>query len=225
MAFLRGMVVVGLLAGPVAADDGKGPAAGSRVAAEPEAPAISASWPADIRAELERIDGLHRSIVRGGPVEGWRFETVRAGYQAVLKRAGGQPGLEDALRDRLARVSRDEQASRAAREIESILAKGRRVDADVEAVRRNLGRAERARARNFEAVGFIQPSARMIEGRKLFALIGSKGAAIAYLDIPPGINPAPYYVCRSGIRGRVRYSEELRSRLITVRDIVRLEGD
>ncbi|WP_165226838.1 hypothetical protein [Aquisphaera insulae] len=217
MTHLSGIVVASLLAACfVAVDEGGG-------ASRPSKP--SPAWPAEIRAELERVDAMHTSIVKGGSVEGWRFETVRAGYQELLKKANGQPGLEDALRDRLARVSRDEQAARAAREIEAILAKSRRRDADVAKVRRDLSRLDQARARSFDAIGFIQPSSRIVDGRKLFVLIGRQGKAVAFLDIPPGINPGPYYASRAGVRGQVRFNADLGARLIIVRDLVRLDLD
>jgi len=61
----------------------------------------------------------------------------------------------------------------------------------VAAVRRDLARLERTRARGYDAIGFIQPSARKVDGHKVFALIGGQGSTIAYLDIPPPLTPSP----------------------------------
>ena len=37
----------------------------------------------------------------------------------------------------------------------------------------------------------MQPSSQKIDGRKLFVLIGKNGGTVAYLDIPPGLDPEP----------------------------------
>ena len=187
-------------------------------------PRASSSWPPGVSAELQRIDGIYQVIIASQPIEQWRFETVRAGYQNLLKRAGDQLELEEALRTRLNRLTQHEQAARAARTIESILAKSHRRDSEVAAVRRDLARLERTRARSYDAVGFIQPSARKVDGHKVFALIGGQGSTIAYLDIPPGLDPEPFLARRIGVRGQTHFSEDLGTRLITVRDMESIEA-
>ena len=72
-----------------------------------------------------------------------------------------------------------------------------------------------SRARAYDAVGFVQPSARKVDGHKVFTLIGRNGTAIAYLDIPPGLNPEPLLARRVGVRGQAHWSEDLGTRLIT----------
>ena len=116
---------------------------------------------------------------------------LRASYQGLLKRGGDRADLEEAIRTRLARVTQHEQAARSARAIESILARSHRRDREVIAVRQRLAQQARSRARAYDAVGFVQPSARKVDGHKVFTLIGRDGTAIAYLDIPPGLNPEP----------------------------------
>ena len=184
----------------------------------------SSSSPPEISTELERIDATCKAIIASQPIERWRFETVRADYQGLLKRAGDRADLEDKLRTRLARVTQYEQAALAARTIESILAKSHRRDGQVAAVRRDLARLEQTRARAYDAVGFIQPSVRKFDGHKLFALIGAKGSAIAYLDIPAGLDPEPFLARRVGVRGQAHFSEDLGTRLITVRDMENIEA-
>jgi hypothetical protein len=184
----------------------------------------SSSWSPEIAAELQRIDGIYQVIIASQPIEQWRFETVRASYQALLKRSGDQEGLEEALRKRLNRLTRHEQAARAARTIEAILADSHRRDREVAAVRKDLARLERTRARGYDAVGFIQPSARKVDGHKVFALIGGQGSTIAYLDIPPGLDPQPLLARRVGVRGQTHWSEDLGTRLITVRDMESIEA-
>jgi hypothetical protein len=181
------------------------------------------SWPAELASELDRIDAMHRAIIAGQPIEDWRFETVRASYQGLLKRGGDRADLEEAIRVRLARVTQHEQAARAARAIESILARSHRRDREVIAVRQRLAQQARSRARAYDAVGFVQPSARKVDGHKVFTLIGRDGTAIAYLDIPPGLNPEPLLARRVGVRGQAHWSEDLGTRLITVRDMESIE--
>jgi hypothetical protein len=167
---------------------------------------------------------MHRAIITGQPIEDWRFETVRASYQGLLKRGGDRADLEEAIRTRLARVTQHEQAARSARAIESILARSHRRDREVIAVRQRLAQQARSRARAYDAVGFVQPSSRKVDGHKVFTLIGRDGTAIAYLDIPPGLNPEPLVARRVGVRGQTHWSEDLGTRLITVRDMESLEA-
>ena len=167
---------------------------------------------------------MHDAILRGQPIEQWRFETVRAGYQAVLKRSGDNPVVEEALRDRLARVTRHEQAARAARTIQTTLAASRRRDTQVAQMSQRLATADRARTRTYNAIGFVQPSSREVDGRKVHALIGSNGSTIAYLDIPPGIDITALGVRRVGVLGVTHFNQDLGARLITVRDLDAIES-
>jgi hypothetical protein len=184
----------------------------------------TAALPAAVAAEMDRVDAMDRAIVTAEPILQWRFESVRAGYQAILRRAGDNPAVEAALRDRLARVTRHEQAAQAARTIETILARSQQRDAEVAGVRQRLAAAQRTHARAYSAMGLVQPSSRMVEGRKLHALIGADGATLAYLDIPPGVDLDPLLSRRVGVRGASHYNPDLGARLITVRDLEALES-
>ncbi|MGC8642126.1 MAG: hypothetical protein ACP5XB_19865, partial [Isosphaeraceae bacterium] len=101
-------------------------------------PSARAGWPPALSAELARVDGMFRLIVASQPVAQWRFETVRAGYQNLLRQAGDRADVENALRTRLAQVTQHERAARAARTIESILARSHRRDVEVAAARSAL---------------------------------------------------------------------------------------
>ena len=184
----------------------------------------TASLPATVAAEIGRVDATYRAILTAQPIGQWRLDTVRAAYQAILKRAGDNPAVEEALRDRLARVTRHEQAAQAARTIETILARSRRRDAEVAQVQQRLAAAERAHTRAYNAIGYVQPSSRMVEGRKLHALIGSSGSTLAYLDIPPGLDLDVLMSRRVGVRGTTHYNPDLGARLITVRDLEAIES-
>jgi hypothetical protein len=175
--------------------------------------------PPDIGAEIGQVEAMHRAILTNQPIEQWRFETVRARYQALLKRAGENPSVEEALRVRLAQVTRHEQAAESARTIQTILARSRRRDLEVAEVRQRLARTDRVHTRGYSAIGFIQPSSRMVEGRKLYALIGGDGSTLAYLDIPPGVDLDSLIARRVGVRGTTHFNEDIGARLVTVRDV------
>ncbi len=170
--------------------------------------------------ELRRIDGVLQAIVTGRPVESWELTDVRAEYQTLLK---ARPELQDALKSRLDRVSQYERAAKAAKRIIAIVSRSRRRDQEVAKVERKMAASAQETQRLFDAVGFVQPSSRMINGRKVYALIGREGAAVAYLDIPPGLDPEPLLAHRVGVRGQTRFNADLRTRVIAVSDLENLE--
>jgi hypothetical protein len=173
-------------------------------------------------SELKRIDGKLRAIVTGQPVELWSLETVRADYQALLK---AHPELEDAVKGRLDEVGRYEGASKAARRFITIISKSRRRDDEVAKVERKMESSARESQRLYDAVGFVQPSSKRVNGRKLYALIGREGTAAAYLDIPPGLDPEPMLAHRVGVRGQARFNGDLGARVIAVSDLEDLEPE
>jgi hypothetical protein len=182
------------------------------------------SLPAAIADEIKSADAVHRSIRSNPAIAQWRFDTVRSTYQAILKKAGNDPHVEEAVRARLARVTRDERAAQAARTIDGILAESHRRDQEVSAQKRRVAAAGRSRARTFSAVGYMQASTEKIDGRKLYVLIGTDGSTLAYLDIPPGLDIDTLVAHRVGVRGDPHYNEELGTRLITVRDLEKMES-
>jgi hypothetical protein len=199
----------------------------------PTPTAATAPMPADVvRAEhdeslpgasdpdLRRIDGMLQAIVTGQPVESWRLEGVRAEYEALSK---SRPGLEEPLRARLAQVTKYEQSAKAAQRFIAAVSKSRRRDQEVAKVERKMATVAQESRRSYDAVGFVQPSSRRVEGRKVYALIGRQGTAVAYLDIPPGLDPDPLLTHRVGVRGQSRYNGDLRARVIIVRDLEDLE--
>jgi hypothetical protein len=119
----------------------------------------------------------------------------------------------------LALLTRVDQAAQAARTIESVLAESHRRDGDVALVKTRIAAAGGLHARAYSAVGYIQPSAEEVSGRKLFLLIDRDGSTVAYLDIPPGLDIEPLLAHRVGVRGDPHFNEDLGSRLITVRDV------
>ena len=86
-------------------------------------------------------------------------------------------------------------------------------------MQRQLAAVDRYRTVTYHAIGVVQPSSRVVDGRKLHTLIGQDGRTIAYLDIPPGLDVEAMGARRVGVRGSVHYNQELGTRLITVRDL------
>ncbi len=192
----------------------------------PRRPAVAAKpivdppgLPAEVAAELKSLDRDHRAVVSQREVAAWRFEAERARSQAILKRAGDDPRVREAVSARLARLERDERSAAAAREVEATLAHMRRLDGEVDAAERKLAASAPKPARGYTAIGFMKPSNQFLEGRKLYALIGTDGKTTAFLDIPPGLEIEPITAGRVGVRGRSRFDEDLSVPLITVREL------
>ncbi len=175
--------------------------------------------PTGAMAEIGRVDAMHRAILAEQPIEQWRLDAVRSGYQEILKRWGDNRPVEEALRLRLARVTRHEQAAAASREFQEVLTRSRRRDAQVAELQQRLAAVDRQRTLTYRAIGLVQPSSRVVDGRRLFSLIGPDGKTIAYLDIPPGLDVEALGTRRVGVRGAVHYNPDLGTRLITVRDL------
>lgn len=169
--------------------------------------------------EIQVSDEVYESLKRGKPPAQWELNGVRSRLEAVLKSSGSDPRVEEAVRVRLARVTRDEQAAKAARTIESILAESHRRDREVAVERKRIAAVGRSKRRTFSAVGYMQASTEKVDGRKLFVLIGKDGSTVAYLDIPPGLDIERMVAHRVGVRGEPHFNEDLGARLITVRDL------
>ena len=130
----------------------------------------------------------HRSILAA--CRSSNGDSIRSapGYQTCSNvPATTRPSMQ-ALRDRLSRVTRHEQAAKAARTIRRPWPQAADAMPRSPGFERRLAAIDRSRTRTFSAVGFVQPSSRVVDGRKLHALIGSNGSTLAYLDIPPGID-------------------------------------
>jgi len=194
------------------------PSAGSRSLAGVD-PIQAADLSASLRAEIAQLDREHREMVRNRPIRSWDFEGERARWQAVLERLASDSPARKGIQARLARLDRDEASAAAAREIEAILERGKRLDREVLAAERVLSRTGPRRARGYRLVGYLKPTSQMMDGRKLFALIGSDGLTKAYLDLPPGIEYESVVTRRVGIRGESHYSRDLNAPLISVRDL------
>ena len=185
---------------------------------------LPGSLPPETASEIKSIDAMRRAIEACAPIERWQFDGVRIRYQTLLKTGSTEPALEEVVRGRLEQLKRLEQAARAAAAIQTILAQSHRRDRDLVHSKRQRNTSATRRVTLYQAVGFMQPSTQKVDGRKLFVLIGKNGKTVAFLDIPPGLDPDPALARRVGVRGVVHYDEDLQSRLITVRDLEPLES-
>ena len=70
--------------------------------------------PAKYAAQIQDVDEICRSKRLSQPIAQWQTATVRSRYQSILKSAGNDATVEEAIRGRLASVTRDEQAAQAA---------------------------------------------------------------------------------------------------------------
>ena len=147
----------------------------------------------------------------------------RQRYEALLKGVT-DAGSGHAIRARLDVVARHEAMARDARLIATLLERSRRRDDTLALSLQRLADAGRPDERGYDVQGLIQPSSHKVEGQKVFALIGRDGTTQAYLDIPPGIDVQSFLTRRVGIRGAVNYNEDLRARLIRVREVEPLDG-
>lgn len=184
---------------------------------------LPASLPPDLAAEIAPIDASYRAVLRQ-PLEQWRLGPIRESYKGLLERMT-DANAQAALRARLERVGRHADAAESARAFQALLERSRRRDREVAAIRSRLVDDERRLARPYDAEGLMQPSARKINGQKVFALIGPEGTTQAYLEVPAGLDASPLLSRRVGVRGEIQYSDSLRARLISVRDLDPLEGD
>jgi len=189
----------------------------TRVAFEEVKPRSGPALPPEVVA----IDAQHRAALEQ-PVERWQLGQVRSRYESLLQRASAL-ATADALRGRLALVARHEQIARSARAFRVLLERSRRLDREVAITLHRLAELDHPQRRPFVAEGLIQPSSRLVDGHRVYALIGTSGEPIAYLDVPPGLDARPALTKRVGVRGSVRYSETLGSRLIAVKDLEPLE--
>jgi hypothetical protein len=62
-------------------------------------------------------------------------------------------------------------------------------------------------------------SSRLVDGERVYALIGADGFPAAYLKLAPGIGGSRYAGAQVGVRGSRRYDETLRADVIEVNDL------
>ena len=183
---------------------------------DPELAALPAP-PAELGPALEGIEAEHRRALRG-PLETWQLGPIRDGYRDLLGRQTG-PAARAAVQARLDQVERQARLAEEARSFLSVVDRSRRRDSGLGGTPDGDEPPARTKSRDYDARGLLQPSSRQADGQRLFALIGTDGGTLAYLDFPPGLDPSPLVGHRVGVRGGIHFNEELNARLFAVKDL------
>lgn len=166
---------------------------------------------------LRAVEDEHRAILRQA-IDRWHLERVRVGYQDVRSRVtDAQAGT--ALEARLSLIERQSAAAAVARSLERRLEQSRDLDRELGAAEQAIAEAFPETATPFDAVGLVQPSSRLVDGQRVFALVGADGRTTAYLRFPPGVLRNDATAQRVGVRGTSRYDETLQTRVIEVREL------
>jgi hypothetical protein len=183
----------------------------------------TADLPPDLAAPVRAIEGSHRAVVNQ-PIERWDFTEVRRDYQSLLASRRDDPARA-AAREGLDRVDQADDLAKASRTFEALIRKSRQRDAEVEKIKESLRALRASEALSYDAEGLLQATARRVEGEKVFALINDEGQIVTYLRIPPGVDTINLVARRVGVRGKSRFNEGLRFRLLDVADIEALDDD
>ena len=182
-----------------------------------------ASVPPDLAAPLHRIEGERQAIV-ARPIERWDFAPVRRDYQSLLA-SRADPASKAAIRDKLDEVDREDELAQSARAFEALVRESRRRDAVVHQVKDRLRDLREAEDRAYDAEGLLQATSQRVDGEKVFALLDDGGRIVAYLKVPPGIDTSHLIARQVGVRGKSRFDEGLKFRLLDVRDLEPLIPD
>jgi hypothetical protein len=174
----------------------------------------------EFRSALARIEDAHRRELRR-PIDAWGLAPLRQSYESLRDRAS-DAAAEDVIRDRLAHLDAQHAAAEAARRFAERLEQSRRFGLTADGPEdppRDAGEDE-----PFDATGLLEPSSKLVDGERVFALIGPQGHAVAYLRPVPGVPARRYIGRRVGVRGPARYDETLRAEVIKVQALEPLAG-
>jgi hypothetical protein len=178
--------------------------------------------PPDIVAPLRSIEQKHRAVI-ARPMESWELAQIRGDYQALLVKLGND-GSRSVVRERLDEVEREDELAKSAREFEALIKKSRQRDVIIERVKASIRNLKAAEALEYDAEGLLQATAKRVDGEKVYSLLDERGQTVTYLRLPTGVDAASFLARQVGVRGKSRFNEGLRYRLLDVRDIEPLES-
>ena len=187
------------------------------------AQAATTAIPPDLAAPLRRIESDDRAIV-SRPIEGWDLTGVRRDDQALLAARADDPS-RPAVRQRLTTVDRDDEMAKTAHEFEAIVRTSRQRDTVLAQVRDALRDVRVAEDLAYDAEGLLQPTSRLVDGEKVFALLNREGRVVTYVKIPAGVETKTLVARQVGVRGKSRFDEQLKFRLLDARDVDPLVPD
>ena len=176
--------------------------------------------PEDTDQALEVLESRFRVIV-AGPLVSWDFRSILTGCESLQKRqmTAIQIARLNTLRDQ---AQRQDEIGRSSRQFWESMRRSRSHDPN------KMKSDDLKQASNkprFDISGLMLPSRRDVDGHMLYNLIGDSGTTIAYLKLPPAAPVEKWLGKKVGVRGRVRYNENLRARLVTVQDVELLEPE
>jgi hypothetical protein len=191
---------------------------GSDANSPPAGPVSPLELPSDPDAALETLESRFR-VIMSEPLISWDFRPVLLACETLGRRelSAGQASRLNRLKTL---AERQEEIGRSSREFWNSMRRSRSHDPA------NQIQATPVAARSasrFDISGLLLPSQRDVDGHVLYNLIGDSGLTIAYLKLPPAAPVEKWLGKKVGIRGRVRYHEDLRGRLVTVQDVEILE--
>jgi hypothetical protein len=199
-------------------------AAGGPAKAAPASPARRPSrgpaLPPGFAASLSQVEAWHREAIRQ-PVEFWNLAPIRGRYQQLLGNAS-DTASRDAVRARLDQLAQQEAFARAAKDFVGLIERSRQRDRDLGLPSTPPDDREGPAEPGYDAEGLLQPSSKQIDGRPIYALVDSSGKTV-YLVLPVGVRGDKLVTRLVGVRGRARYDENLRARVIAVDELERLD--
>lgn len=176
--------------------------------------------PDDPELAMEVLESRFR-VMMDQPLIAWDFKPIVNSCDSLQKRSltGDQAARLNAIRDK---AERQDQIGQSARQFWDSMRRSRAYDPT------GIDRNQITQAANysrFDISGLLLRSQKNIEGQFLFNLIGESGTTIAYLKLPPAAPVERWLGKKVGIKGRVRYHEDLRARIVYVQDIELLEPE
>ena len=199
------------------------PLAPSAPAEEPTNRPMAASpveLPDDPEAAMETLESRFR-VIMGEPLVSWDFRPILLACE-TLGRRDLTPAMANRLNQLRTQAERQEEIGRASRQFWDSMRRSRSQDPTSREPKSAMPTSARTR---FDLTGVLLPSRRDVDGQLLYNLIGDSGHTIAYLKMPPAAPVEKWLGKKVGIRGRVRYHEDLRGRLVNVQDVETLEPE
>ena len=174
----------------------------------------------EVAAALANIVDSHRRELRKS-LDRWDLGPIEAAY-VRLEKTGVEVADKRAIARRLDVLRSQKSAAESAAKMATLLSRSRVRDGSVAQARRGAAGSGRVIEGDFDASGLLQSWSRLVDGRRVLALLGDDGGVAAYLAIPPGLSVEPLLSHLVGVRGEGRFDETLGKRLIQVQDVERL---
>ncbi len=193
---------------------------GTEVSSRPSGPVSPLDLPSDPDSALDILESRFR-VLMSEPLISWDFRPILLACEMLSTRelTATQAGRLNRLKTI---VERQEEIGRSSREFWNSMRRSRSHDPAGQTPKSAVTSRTTPR---FDISGLILPSRRDVDGHVLYNLIGETGLTIAYLKMPPAAPVEKWLGKKVGIRGRVRYHEDLRGRLVTVQDVELLEPE